>query len=246
MPETCRWLPGVAAHDSAPPIDLGATCSCGAECVSNNCVDGVCCNTACDGPCMECNRGSGLCNVIPADDPEQCAPVNCASNSECFATQDITTNRCQALGQCKTASRCQVTALVGAACESTTSAHNRCNSAGACVDPTVTCSSASCAIDDDTTYCYRGSTGSVVPVCTSRASCSQQQFQFASPVDCDNINDCQAGEICCHVSATSSAILCTTPERCANTPSSSEFQICNTPGPATGINQTRFPGFACR
>jgi hypothetical protein len=45
----------------------GSTCSKATDCVSLNCVDGVCCNTACDGACFSCNQ---------AQSPGTCSPVN--------------------------------------------------------------------------------------------------------------------------------------------------------------------------
>ena len=45
----------------------GAVCSTGDDCASGFCVDGVCCNVACSGPCVSCNQtGSvGRCTFIP-------------------------------------------------------------------------------------------------------------------------------------------------------------------------------------
>jgi hypothetical protein len=34
----------------------GAVCAADTECASNACADGVCCNVACDGPCVSCNQ----------------------------------------------------------------------------------------------------------------------------------------------------------------------------------------------
>ena len=44
----------------------GVTCAAGAECASGNCVDGVCCNNACDGQCQACNvaGSAGTCSAI--------------------------------------------------------------------------------------------------------------------------------------------------------------------------------------
>lgn len=48
----------------------GADCQDGPDCESGNCVDGVCCNAACDGLCMGCHGGyTGL------DDNGICAPI---------------------------------------------------------------------------------------------------------------------------------------------------------------------------
>jgi hypothetical protein len=46
--------------------DLGAACASALDCYSNQCVDGVCCNTACEGACEACDvAGSeGTCSVL--------------------------------------------------------------------------------------------------------------------------------------------------------------------------------------
>src|SRR5690606_9577922 len=83
----------------------GTPCTIGAECSSGHCVDGVCCASACDGPCMECNP-SGQC-VMPATDAV-CSAVACSSLTAdaCGSYTDITTNLCRSLGACKDLSDC--------------------------------------------------------------------------------------------------------------------------------------------
>jgi hypothetical protein len=43
----------------------GATCSSNTECASDHCVDGVCCDTACDGQCEACNVGGNTGACVP-------------------------------------------------------------------------------------------------------------------------------------------------------------------------------------
>src|SRR4051794_2508881 len=44
---------------------LGETCTSADECDSGFCVDGVCCNTACDGQCQACDTQTlGTCAVV--------------------------------------------------------------------------------------------------------------------------------------------------------------------------------------
>jgi hypothetical protein len=47
----------------------GSACTRGGDCVSLNCVDGVCCDTACDGTCFSCNQAQrpGTCSAIGGD-----------------------------------------------------------------------------------------------------------------------------------------------------------------------------------
>jgi hypothetical protein len=83
----------------------GQACINSFECLSGHCRDGVCCESACDAPCMSCNhpRRPGECDVAddgypcPDDDPcnadEYCiagactgsAPVDCTSEDACRA-----------------------------------------------------------------------------------------------------------------------------------------------------------------
>lgn len=44
----------------------GTTCSADSQCTSGHCVDGVCCESACDGVCETCNGSpKGMCTPIP-------------------------------------------------------------------------------------------------------------------------------------------------------------------------------------
>jgi hypothetical protein len=63
----------------------GSICTLGSECLSGNCVDGFCCNTACAGPCQACSNAktggaNGTCTPIPdGQDPDN----ECAGTSVC-------------------------------------------------------------------------------------------------------------------------------------------------------------------
>lgn len=59
------------ATDTPMPQPDGADCADGAQCASTFCVDGVCCDQACDGPQEQCNRSGqrGTCTAIPAAAP---------------------------------------------------------------------------------------------------------------------------------------------------------------------------------
>jgi hypothetical protein len=63
----------------------GVECAHGGQCASGYCVDGVCCERACDGTCESCGEG-GVCSESPdpgCGDPtctgDACAPVSDAS-----------------------------------------------------------------------------------------------------------------------------------------------------------------------
>src|SRR4029079_15484017 len=76
------------------------------ECLSGNCVDRVCCNSPCAGPCASClavengQEADGTCgDVVEGTDPEnECAPSpaawgldGCCGHGRCrFATANAT------------------------------------------------------------------------------------------------------------------------------------------------------------
>lgn len=76
--------------DASPPsavnaFGLGDACGSPTECASGFCVDGVCCDSACDGVCSECSA-AGRCDVMPetacdGDDerPEPCDGGTCGA-----------------------------------------------------------------------------------------------------------------------------------------------------------------------
>ncbi len=71
----------------------GTACSAPADCTSGNCVDGVCCNTACGGTCDACNLAgfTGTCTPITAglDPANECAaPYECGGASSCQTCSD--------------------------------------------------------------------------------------------------------------------------------------------------------------
>ncbi|MBK8255273.1 MAG: hypothetical protein IPK82_21760 [Polyangiaceae bacterium] len=65
----------------------GAVCTLNAECASGNCVDGVCCNTACNGLCQACvlaktTVANGTCaDIVPGTDPDdECSDLTSSPN----------------------------------------------------------------------------------------------------------------------------------------------------------------------
>ncbi|MGH2533187.1 MAG: DUF7107 domain-containing protein [Thermomicrobiales bacterium] len=65
---------------------LGEDCTADAQCQSGICAQGVCCASACPGPCQACNVAGnlGFCTEIPDDDP--CAGGTCC-DGECVDSQ---------------------------------------------------------------------------------------------------------------------------------------------------------------
>jgi N-acetylneuraminic acid mutarotase len=71
----------------------GQPCTSGEGCASGNCTDGVCCNSACQGPCKTCNRvgSSGLCTFYAAGtDPD----------GDCGEGTGVCKSTCDGVGAC--------------------------------------------------------------------------------------------------------------------------------------------------
>ena len=92
-------------------LDNGTPCSLDAKCLSGSCVDGVCCESACDGACQACDVvGSvGSCvAIVDAVDAAGCAPGElCDDTGVCVPAlgtacdpADGTANNGCLLGQC--------------------------------------------------------------------------------------------------------------------------------------------------
>ena len=108
---------GVCAPDRGP----GGACARAEECMAGLfCVDGRCCDRACDGTCEACNLpgSAGTCTPVPAmaDPSGECAAFSC---SDYYAGFD-------SLGRCYR--HADVSDAVAA-----------CNGAGACIDPATLC-----------------------------------------------------------------------------------------------------------
>ncbi len=133
----------------------GEACEAGTDCMSDHCVDGVCCAEACDGPCRSCNQpgSAGACTPYPADsDPDaECEAIcsSCDGSGACTATSagldpeeecaEEPTSTCGADGSCDGAGGCRLWAL-GTECASQTcsggvvSSADQCDGNGTCAD----------------------------------------------------------------------------------------------------------------
>jgi hypothetical protein len=95
----------------------GTACGSNGECANNNCVDGYCCNTACNGVCEYCGRASapGTCGPAPLGfDPKapgcgayecngtattSCPPASCGDNNNCRSGFTCQSGSCQTCHQ---------------------------------------------------------------------------------------------------------------------------------------------------
>ena len=110
-------------NDCLPKKDNGETCNDEFECLSDECVDGYCCDTSCEAGCHSCALDGtiGTCTVVPANtDPEDecvlcevcdgdvtCVPVVAGDDPEDDCEQDPVAT-CDEDGTCDGASACRL------------------------------------------------------------------------------------------------------------------------------------------
>lgn len=225
-PGTCR--PVVSADDpdtcGAPSATCDATgackkvqgqaCTTGAQCVSNFCVDGVCCASACTGTCQACAaavKESGAENGI-------CGPAKDGQNphGDCTATG---ASSCGQTGVCNGTGTCKLwpagTSCGAGVCDANTFKGQQCNGTGSCLsNPTGTaCAPGKCI----------SSTGCKL-TCTTNADCDSTGF-------CDtgvckpkkkNGEACTAGAECENPFCVDGV--------CCNKPCGGQCEACNSTG----------------
>jgi len=196
----------------------GSACTSPSQCASGYCVDGVCCNSACNGGCGTCNLtgykgtckpkssttvcrpAAGACDVA-----EKCTGSSLSCPADCFASSTTTCRA--AAGTCDVAEKCTGSS---AACptDKFKSSTTECRaSAGTCdVAEKCTGSSASCPADafaPPTTVCRAANgTCDAAETCTgSSATCPSDAKKPAGTV-CRAANGaCDAAETCSGSSA---------------------------------------------
>jgi hypothetical protein len=109
----------------------GQACASPLECASGFCVDGMCCENACNSPCRRC--GTGRCTAIAdAIDPRSCAGDRmCDATGECLKRTGLA---------CVSGRECASGFCVDGAC---------CN--GACGEPCETCWTGTCTVRTNST-----------------------------------------------------------------------------------------------
>jgi hypothetical protein len=126
---------------------LGQLCSAGSECDSGHCAEGVCCTTDACGNCQSCKvMGlAGMCHPVP--DGEMEPHGGCAPSTTCAFT-----GTCDGNGACRNAPA--TTSCGTASCSgSTFTPAGNCNGAGACVQPSTSCSAYACGAVSCKTMC---------------------------------------------------------------------------------------------
>ncbi len=142
-----------ACSAGACKLDNGQGCAAGSACLSNQCIDGFCCNTACSGTCLACNVAglAGTCSNVPnATDPaNECAGVtNCNGAGACGLLSNGTV--CAVGGECSSGN-CIDGVCCNTACGALCQACNVAGSVGTCSnivagnDPANECANGACS-----------------------------------------------------------------------------------------------------
>jgi hypothetical protein len=141
----------------------GSPCTTAAGCQSGACVDGVCCDTPCNGPCQACSaaaKGQGIdgaCGAVAAGaDPHD----DCAADAPSSCGQDGT---CDGSGACAFFAM-GTTCAPGSCTGATATADAHCDGHGTCLpgatttcDPAYVCAGNACAAScTDDTACAAG------------------------------------------------------------------------------------------
>jgi len=183
----------------------GSTCPTGAhECSSNNCVDGVCCNSACGSQCEACDVGGSVGTCVAVAGAPHGTRTVCPGTGACQANCDgVDKTKCGTFPNSSTI-------CAAASCTSGASTPVRyCDGAGACASATSTacdpyiCGPTACKVacasgsDCKSGYFCSGTTclttGTPGTVCTSPSQCAS--------------GNCVDG-VCCTVGS------CTAPLKC--------------------------------
>jgi hypothetical protein len=187
----------------------GEACGTGDECVTHSCVDGVCCDTACDDACHACNLpdNAGTCVAVARGN----APVH--GHCDTQAPSSCGTN-----GLCDGAGQCQLydeTTLCGAAtCDKASNTlvpEARCDGRGSCsgVGTGLSCAPFMCRPDGKACADRCSSSADCIApdVCTN-GSCGQ----IGNGIPCHDAAQCQSGfcvdGVCCNAPCTEQCMAC--------------------------------------
>lgn len=216
---------GAGACVASSNLPNGSQCGTGTQCLSGQCVDGVCCNTACTGLCVACTAAKqgqgtdGVCGPIKYDfDPEgECVDGACNglgvcqfyNSAPCTQASQCLSNYCvdgvccgnHCGGTCYACTAAKKGAGDDGVCgfiKNKSDPDNECSGTDVCNGAGV-CTAASCSTNAD---CGTNATCSNL-VCVCNAGFSGDGY------NCTDINECLTNNGGCDVNAT-----------CTNTPGS--------------------------
>jgi len=188
----CNTFTHMCGNKQAP----GASCLMASDCgaTAPNCVDGVCCQTACAGACQACAAGTGICGPVPVNTPDAMCPAaapntcgntgNCAAGGACAKHGAETT--------CRAAS-CSLDTLSSVAA-------TKCNGTDTCpaAAAPVLCGAPTCTMLTPTSYSQM-----------TAATCSGAGL-------CAGGVTASCGTFTCNATNTACLTMCATDAQCAN------------------------------
>ncbi len=226
---------------------LGQSCTTGAECINNFCVDGTCCSDACTTPCRSCANAAGTCTtLVTSGTDDHCNGANtcdssgacnkalgqtCAGDTECGSgycrdghccTNDCATpcrSCANAAGTCTT--------VVSSASDNHCSGASTCDASGACKESNgQTCSAGS---DCASGFCADG-------YCCNSACSGACNSCDATPGTCSLKAAGSAGNpSCAPYQCTGANAAC--PTSCANDAQCVAARFCNTSAGTCDLDQ---------
>jgi hypothetical protein len=162
-----------------------ASCDSADDCFAGNCLNGFCCDSACDGPCQSCSLPGleGLCTPVPNDtmcpDTDLCNGTGTCFDGVCIPADDLDCNDSNACSveSCDSSSGCQYEYLAD---------ESPCG-IGACGP--MHCLSGTCQAANDS-YCDDGNP-CTVESCSLEEGCLHEQLADGSA--CSDSRICQDG-----------------------------------------------------
>jgi hypothetical protein len=206
---------GTIDAGSDAPKGLGAACQSSSECDSTECVDGVCCSSACTSICQACNVKGQEGNCMPI-------PMGMAStrpSAPKCTTSDVSTcgfdGTCDGNGACRkfpTGTQCKAPACSGA----NVVPGSACDGQGTCVaQKSISCTPYNCGTGTGTpaclTTCTAGGTDCVSPAVCMNSSCGMKPKQD-NGAGCTTGADCTStfcvDGVCCGMACTGACMAC--------------------------------------
>lgn len=167
-----------------PKKDQGAACGAEAECSSGACVDGVCCNIACDFACTACSaakKGSGAdgeCGVIAAgsDPDDECADEGAASCGHDGA--------CDGAGACRYYAPGTPCGAAGSCADGEQTSPDVCAGPGVCAaGGTTACGAYTCDATACRTSCAQQAECVAGAYCSAGSQCLAQRAAGSTCID---------------------------------------------------------------
>jgi len=196
---------GIACvNNTCGPKQDGQICTGDAECQHNHCVDGVCCDQACTGPCRSCGLAASM---------GRCTPIAAGSADPRGMCKMMAQSTCSTNGKCDGGGNCQ-SWPVGTLCADETCSANvykapsTCNATGQCVAPDLLpCSPYVC----NGSRCFNACTNNTQCLtpnsCTANSCGKKENGAMCSTADECKSTFCAQG-VCCDQACTGACKSC--------------------------------------